>query len=263
MPSYCSVTDLKTYLGVTPSGDDVLIQLMLDAATNRIDSFTGRTFQAAADETRYFDPTESVDDGMLNLDADLSYITSVINGDGTDIVNYVYPRPRNLTPYYQLGIRSSAPYQWEISATDTQDSIDITGRWAWMDRANITALARTTNVVTATVKAPRVSVGASVFIVGCADTSFNGTFTVVSNTGSAITWAQTAANDTDTTATLLHTPTDIVAACRRLGAWAYRQKDTQQGDSDRPILVGDGTIIMPSTLPADVTSLLRAYVKRM
>jgi len=47
MPSYCLSADLKTYLNITASTDDTLLQLLLDAATNRIDSFCGRVFQAA------------------------------------------------------------------------------------------------------------------------------------------------------------------------------------------------------------------------
>ncbi len=131
-----------------------------------------------------------------------------------------------------------------------------------MERANITAISRSAlNVVTATVTAPRLSVGASVFVVGVADTTFNGTFTVTANNGATITWAQTAGEDTDTTGVILYTPTDIVTACRRLAAWMYRQKDTQQGDADRPILAGDGSVIMPTTLPLDVEKILLPYTR--
>ena len=264
MPSYCSLSDLKTYLaGTTATAtDDALIQLMLDAATNRIDSQCGRTFQAASDSTRYFDPSCDIVQGELWLDEDLSYLTSILNGDSTNtnITADIYTNPRNRTPYYSLGLKTSSTVVWDYT-DDTQNAISVTGRWAFMERANITALSRATNVVTATVNAPRLSVGASVFVLGCADATFNGTFTVTANTGSTVTWAQTAGNDTDTTAVMLFTPTDIVSACRRLAAWMYRQKDTQQGDSDRPILAGDGSVIMPSTLPQDVTSLLQPYVK--
>jgi len=261
MPSYCSITDLKTYLNITTSTDDTLIQLMLDAATNRIDSRTGRTFQAAGDAVRYFDPSADLLRGELWLDQDLSYVTSVINGDLSDITTGIYTNPRNDTPYYSLGIKSSASSTWTYS-TDYQNAISVTGRWAYMEWAAITAISRSgANVVTATVTAPRLSVGASVFVLGVADTSFNGTFTVVSNSGAAITWAQTAGADTDTTGIILFTPTDIVTACRRLAAWMYRQKDTQMGDQDRPILAGDGSVIMPTTLPQDVEKLLMPYTR--
>lgn len=260
MASYCLLADLKTYLGASASADDDLLQIMLDGATARIDSFCGRSFQAASDTTRTYDPTLDVYGGRLYLDEDLSYLTSVVNGDSVAITEDVFTNPRNVTPWYALGIKLSSSYYWTY-LNDPENAISVTGRFAYMERANITALSRATNVVTATVNAPKILVGQSVFVTGCADTSFNGTFTVASNTGAAITWAQSAGNDTDTTAYLLYTPVDIVTACRRLAAWMYRQKDTQMGDSDRPILAGDGSVIMPSTLPQDVTMLLKPYVR--
>lgn len=51
---------------------------------------------------------------------------------------------------------------------------------------------------------------------------------------------------------------DIRQACIRLVAWLYRQKDTS-ADADRPLLTGDGNIIMPSAFPADVMTYLRPY----
>src|SRR5574343_497906 len=260
--SYCLLAALICYLSLTSTTDDVLLQLLLDAASSRIDSRCGRTFQAAADTTRYFDPTTDVLRGMLWLDEDLAYITEVLNGDSenTNITNQVYTEPRNVSPYYALGLKTSSAAYWQYS-TDAQNAISVTGRWAFLERANITALSRSTNIVTATVRAPRISVGASVHVIGCADITFNGTFTVTANNGATITWAQTASNDTDTTAVLLYTPNDIVHACRRLAAWLYRQKDTQQGDIDRPLLAGDGSVIMPTTLPQDVEKLLLPYTK--
>lgn len=260
MPSYSSLADLKTYLNISATSDDDLLQTILDAATNRIDSLCGRLFQAAANTTRYYDPTLDVHGNDLYLDEDLSYVSAVTDGASVDITSSTYVNPRNATPYYSIGIKRSTSYYWTYT-TDPQNSISVTGRFAYMERAAITALVRATNVVTATVVAPRLSVGASVFVLAVADTGFNGTFTVVSNTGSAITWAQTGADDTDTTGVMLYTPTDILTACRRLAAWMYRQKDTQQGDVDRPILAGDGSVIMPTTLPNDVETILRPYVR--
>jgi hypothetical protein len=260
MSSYCLLADLKTYLNVTTNTDDALMQLMLDAATNRIDTRTGRTFQAAGDSVRYFDPSKDILRGELWFDDDLSYVTTFLNGDGTDTTSQMYYNPRNFTPFYSAGFKTSSTQAWTYE-TDVQNSISVTGRWAYMERANITAISRSTNVITATVTAPRLSVGASVFVLAVADTSFNGTFTVVSNTGAALTWAQTAGNDTDTTGVILYTPTDIVHACRRLAAWLYRQKDTQMGDADRPILAGDGSVIMPTTLPQDVEKMLLPYTR--
>ena len=57
-------------------------------------------------------------------------------------------------------------------------------------------------------------------------------------------------------------PADVVHACVRLAAFLYRQKDNAS-DTDRPILAGDGNVIMPSTLPRDVLSMLQPYVRRI
>jgi hypothetical protein len=251
-------------MGVAGSTDDALLQVMLDSATTRIDSHCQRQFVAPSDTVRYFDPSRDVLNGELWLDEDLSYITSVVNGDSgtTNVTASVYTEPRNSTPFYKLGFKTSAAYTWEYT-TDSQNAISVTGRWAYMSKAAITAISRTSNVVTATVAAPDVSVGSTVYITGVADTGFNGSFTVVSNTGTTITWAQTASNDTDTTGTMLFAPIDIVQACRRLAAWMYRQKDTQQGDIDRPILAGDGSVIMPTTLPQDVATILKPYMRQL
>ena len=53
-------------------------------------------------------------------------------------------------------------------------------------------------------------------------------------------------------------PADIVQACVRFVAWMYRQKDTS-ADVDRPLLTGDGNIIMPSAIPNDVKAKLEPY----
>lgn len=55
-------------------------------------------------------------------------------------------------------------------------------------------------------------------------------------------------------------PADIAQATVRLAAFLYRQKDTAV-DGDRPLLTGDGNVLMPSRLPNDVAEMIRPYVK--
>ena len=54
-------------------------------------------------------------------------------------------------------------------------------------------------------------------------------------------------------------PTDISHACLRLASFLYRQKDNAT-DVDRPML-GDGVMIMPVKLPADVETILKPYAR--
>ena len=53
-------------------------------------------------------------------------------------------------------------------------------------------------------------------------------------------------------------PADIAHACVRLTYYIYQQRQTG-ADLDRPLLTGDGMTIMPTRLPADVTTILDRY----
>jgi hypothetical protein len=50
-------------------------------------------------------------------------------------------------------------------------------------------------------------------------------------------------------------PKDVVQATIRLAAWLYRQKGTS-GESDRPMVTGEGVTILPSALPKDVQDVI-------
>lgn len=260
---YCTLADVHTFLNI-PTGttaDDALIRVLIGAAHQRINSATKRNFEATADLTRYYDTDQDVDGAFLCLDADLSHITSISNGGAALPLTEIITDPRNQTPYERIKIISSSTYYWTYT-NQPEDAISVTGRWACMLRKDITAIARATNVVTATIgDTTGLSIGATVYCVGVADSTFNGGFTLTAVTDTTVSWAQTASNDTDTTGVLLFTPPDIRQACTRLTAWLYRQKDTQQGDADRPLLAGDGTVIMPTTLPQDVQALIREWIK--
>jgi len=258
--SYATLTDLKNYLNISAtSADDALLQRMLEAASARIDSRTARSFYAGADSTRYHDYGD-FHGGELQLDGDLSYLTSITNGAGTNITASVYLTPRR-GPAYAIGIKASSGYGWDY-VDDVQNAIPVTGRWAYMEKIPFTAIVRSSNTVTATLSnAAPLSIGQSIEVVGVADTGFNGSFVVTAQTSGSVSWAQTGAGDTDTTGYILAAPQDIVQACRRLASWLYRQKDNQSGDQDRPVLMGDGTVIMPTTLPADVVQTLQPYCR--
>jgi len=134
--AYCSVVDVKNYLGITESTDDVLIADKVEAAQAAIDAYTHRTFEASADSTRYFDAVgRHIMGRTLYLDADLCSITTVTNGDDVVISSSEYTtRPKNETPYYAIKILGSSGKLWTY-ADDYEDAISITGRWAWSTTA--------------------------------------------------------------------------------------------------------------------------------
>lgn len=55
-------------------------------------------------------------------------------------------------------------------------------------------------------------------------------------------------------------PEDIRHAAIRLVVWLYKQKDGG-ADLDRPIMTGEGTIVLPAHLPQDIELYLKPYIK--
>lgn len=53
-------------------------------------------------------------------------------------------------------------------------------------------------------------------------------------------------------------PDDIVAATIRLVAFLYRQRESN-ADLDRAVSVGDGMVLLPGKLPADIASILEPF----
>ncbi len=261
---YCTVTELKAYLGDIPSTDDVLLSTLVNAAHQRINDETRRSFEATADTARYYDASEDVSGRDLCLCADLSYIASIaIDGAALPATEYI-TSPRNETPWREIKIKSNSSYYWSYT-TAPEDAIVITGRWAVMHSKAIASISRSgSNVVTATVSdTSGLGVGATVYVAGVTDTGFNGgAFTLTAVTATTMTWAQTASSATSTGGTILFTPASIRQACTRLAAFLYRQKDNQAGDQDRAVITESG-IIMPTTLPKDVSELLRPWVKTL
>lgn len=133
--AYCTAAEVKTYKGISGSGDDTLITALIARAQALIDAYTGRTFEASADTQRYLTVGEDTDGRMAFLPADLCQITSVVtdaDGDADSLtvnVDYI-TEPRSRTPYYALKLLSSSDYRWEYT-TDPEMGVLITGRWAY------------------------------------------------------------------------------------------------------------------------------------
>lgn len=130
---YTTLNELKTYLGISATTDDVLLMSIIVRASEAVDSYTGRTFSAASDSTRYFDAIgEHIIDGRdLYLDHDLCEVTTVTNGNGTAISSTYYTTiPKNETPFYAIRIKQNYSSTWTYS-TVWEDAISIVGKWAY------------------------------------------------------------------------------------------------------------------------------------
>ena len=128
--AYSTVALLKSYLGISGSGDDTLLGLLLDRATIAIESHTGWVFEAAT-ATRYFD-SEAVEGYVLWVGGDLVGVITLTNGDddGTVIVPADYRLlPRNEgPPYYGIQMLVDTTTTWEF---DVDGEVSVLGAWGY------------------------------------------------------------------------------------------------------------------------------------
>lgn len=125
--AYATLAQVRTHLDLTGTEDDSYISDLIVRAQQVIDVFCGRSFEAAADTTKLFDAVRDVSDDGLTLYVmhDVAQITSVQNGDGVTVSASAYvKRPAGLK------LKASSGVTWTY-ATDPEDAISITGRWAY------------------------------------------------------------------------------------------------------------------------------------
>ena len=135
--AYTTAAAFKTFRNITGAGDDALIATLITAVQQMIDNYTGRTFEAAADSTRYFTVGRDTEGYYLWFDQDICSITTVSNGDAdsTEVTSSEYTTfPRNETPYFGIKILRSAAKVWQYDE-DHEDAISVLGKWAYSTTA--------------------------------------------------------------------------------------------------------------------------------
>lgn len=121
--AYTTVQAIKAYSKIDSSTDDALLETLIDAAQQIIDSYARRTFEADTSVTHVFDAAENVLGRTLHLDADLCAIDSIVNGNGATIDSLDYMAlPRNKAPWWAIRLKRGS---W------TGDAIQVTGKWAY------------------------------------------------------------------------------------------------------------------------------------
>lgn len=128
--AYCTVEQVRAYIGTSKTVDDVLLQNFIERATARINSHCQRTFERR-EETRYYDAVQDVDGRLLILDDDLLSVTSVVNGDGTTVPASAYILlPANSSPKWAIKLKSSSAVSWTY-VDDPEQAITVTGTWGY------------------------------------------------------------------------------------------------------------------------------------
>lgn len=140
--SYTTRALVKTYLGITNTTDDTLLDGLLASAQVIIDRLTGRHFEAST-QTRYFDShsLDHDDPFLLLLDDDLLSVTTLLNGDtATTTISssdyWLWPRNNAAAalpePYWGLKMKNGVSTSWQF---DTDGMVSVLGSWGWSTAA--------------------------------------------------------------------------------------------------------------------------------
>jgi len=222
-------------------------------------------------------------DQRLKMDEDLLEVIVLTNGDDNEIeADDFILEPPNLYPKHCVRLVEGSGAVWETgTGGERRQVISIDGYWGyhnqygdedWVDTLDtvqdnpLSPSATSLTVgdadgVAADTLAYRFQPGNMIKITTGGVTEF--LFIVAANyTTNVLTVTRGFNGTTGTehaqgTAIYVYRPMDnIVRACTRLVAWAYRQKDTDT--FDKAAILGTGVAIIPSALPADVQALLPA-----
>jgi len=133
--AYATTAQVKTYLGISTTGDDTLIGDLIDRAEAWIENHTNRIFESTGDTTRKFTVGVDTDGDTLFFDEDTYSITTVTNNadaaTGETVASTKYTTmPRNRTPYYAIKLLSSSDVSWDYT-DDAEEGITVAGRWAF------------------------------------------------------------------------------------------------------------------------------------
>lgn len=125
-PDYVDSTELKNYLRITDTADDVFIAAWVTAVSRNVDDFCGRQFgKVNSAEQRYYKPVYDRHQcaWFVEID-DLQDLTglTVLNESGTAVTDYVL-LPRNAAV-------KGKPYE-QMRLTVRTGELKITAPWGW------------------------------------------------------------------------------------------------------------------------------------
>lgn len=115
--------------------DDVFIERLLERCSREFDGDTGNWFYANQ-QTRTYDVPLS---RCLELDAPLVSVTTITNGDDTNVPATEYNLyPLNGPNKYEIRLRQSSAVAWQpsVGGGDIEGVISVNGAWGYVDRDN-------------------------------------------------------------------------------------------------------------------------------
>lgn len=125
--AYPTLTNLKTFLGISGSGEDGRLQFALDAAQSFVERSTHRVFVAASAD-KYFDQGFIREGGrLLALHRDFTSVSAVVNGDGVAVTQY-YVLGQD-APYYAIRLDDDVVTPFYVGSDGTR--VKVTAVWGF------------------------------------------------------------------------------------------------------------------------------------
>ena len=261
----CLLSDLKAWKKINSASEDVLLQKLLDATEQRIAQVTRRRFTPISAARTYIETTTRLLGNILPLDDDLLSLTSVINSDGqTFQPNQVFMLPVNEPPYSMLQLKVSAGV-WMFN---TDGEIKVNGVWGFTGTPAVVISggggrgARAGAVVVCDGVATVEMINGGQDYATPPDVSFIGQGSGATATSTVVNGSVTSITVTAPGSGYAPQPDELVQACRELAIWFYNRRDSGS-DSDRPLISGDGTVVLPNRMPSSVEALIAPYRRTM
>lgn len=130
--AYCTLDDVKTYLGITETTDDALIETCITAAKAAIDNYCSTAFDVDTDTTRCYNNQSHLIEGRgLHLDRyTLATAPTMVKLNGVDVTSSVKTYE---VPIYRLVLSGASGLSWRDCSSDydPEDAIEITGKWGY------------------------------------------------------------------------------------------------------------------------------------
>ena len=169
MNAYCTLSQLKTQLGITATTDDTDLRKTIEGTSRGIDNYCKRPFYSTL-ATRYFDVAAG---GGIKLNDDLLSITTMTvddDGDGTfgetwtEDTHFML-KPFNCWPKYELWV---VPYTANTQTlTVAQRALKIIGNWGYGDGESASPwLASGLTITVASTTGTAVTASAAGFVAG-------------------------------------------------------------------------------------------------
>lgn len=114
--------------------DDVFIERLIERCSREFDGDTGQWFYSEQ-ATRYYDTPRG---RCLELDAPLLGVTTVTNGDNTNVAATEYKLyPLNGINKSEIRLKQSSSTAWQTDGSgDSEGVITVRGEWGYVDRSS-------------------------------------------------------------------------------------------------------------------------------